>query len=586
MSIISINKVAAAVAATLLLASTSSFAADELVEYFPDGDLEGLTGFEASGWGMGNLVYEAPTGIFLFRTAVDADGNKIPVSAYGQIGTGWSRYIDNTRTQAAGPQSLPERSEHAPAGNDTNVQFQNHMRSAHSDGLAREVEGIQVGVTYYVKGDGATKGTLQWAYAYSKQGAPVDDNGNSEVTLVALTNTVLSDNAWVTLEDSFTAPADTDITQPFKVYLRTADLAPAVIVKTEYARMWVDNFSLKGPEIPDADEDGISDLYDKFPNNAAAATDTDDDAMPDDFLDSCDQACIDGSGLTLDNDDDNDTVLDINDAYPLDATKTIEIEIGPDFSMFIENTTITLDASESVPNSDVGTYSWLQLSGTEVTLAPDGQTVSFTAPDVEAIEEAEFELTIEDAINTEVATYPLTIVPTPATVTASATIMGMDEANGSTIVIETNEDGIEIEVEYINVAVGDVIVISGSATTDSENIEDNEFTYLWKQFNSSMGDPRWDQRFVAGGGISESEFTFTVPEWNEDTPIVFQLTVDNGVNWPDTEKRFDASVDTATIKVNLVKTQSPVPDGGSLGFIGMMLLGGLSLVRRLVKSKK
>ncbi len=48
MSILLKNKVALSVAATLLLASASSFAADELVEYFSDGDMEtGITGFDS-----------------------------------------------------------------------------------------------------------------------------------------------------------------------------------------------------------------------------------------------------------------------------------------------------------------------------------------------------------------------------------------------------------------------------------------------------------------------------------------------------------------------------------------------------------
>jgi hypothetical protein len=560
------NKISAASAATLLLASASSFAADELVEYFPDGDLEGLTGFDNSGgWSQGNLVYDAPTGIFLFRTALDADGNKIPVSAYGQIGKGWSRYIDNTRNVEAGK---PKQSEHAPAGNDTNVQFQNHVRSAHSDGLYREVEGVQAGVTYNLKGDGATKGSLQWALAYSKVGAPVSDSGISEVTLVPLTNTMLSDNLWVTLEDSFTAPDDTDITQPFKVYLRTADQAPTNIAKTEYARMWVDNFSLMGPEIPDADEDGVSDLYDKFPTNAAAAFDNDDDGMPDGFLDTCDQACIDGSGLTLDTDDDNDTVVDIDDAYPLDASKSISVDVGPGFPMFVANTTVTLDASESVPNSDVEgvTYNWLQLLGTQVTLSPDGQTVSFTAPDVAVREEAEFELSIEGAIDTKFATYPLSIVPTPAEVTANATITGMADTAGNSVVA------------------GDVIVLDASASTDSEGLP---LTYLWEQVGG-----RWDQKVTLENADS-AVASFTVPEWNDDLPIEFKVTVSNGVKWPNVDPTsdesgglFETSVDTVTINATLIKQESEKPDGGSIGFIGMILLGGLSLVRRLVKVKK
>src|SRR5690606_36684454 len=56
----------------------------------------------------------------------------------------------------------------------------------------------------------------------------------------------------------------------------------------------------------DSDGDGVTDLYDDFPLNDAANVDTDGDGMLDDWNASCDTTCQSSSGLTRDNDDDND----------------------------------------------------------------------------------------------------------------------------------------------------------------------------------------------------------------------------------------------------------------------------------------
>lgn len=70
------------------------------------------------------------------------------------------------------------------------------------------------------------------------------------------------------------------------------------------------------PEL-DSDGDGIINFDDDFIDNVAAAADTDGDGMPDDFLPACESACQSGSGLVLDNDDDNDGIPDAIDPNPL-----------------------------------------------------------------------------------------------------------------------------------------------------------------------------------------------------------------------------------------------------------------------------
>ena len=77
------------------------------------------------------------------------------------------------------------------------------------------------------------------------------------------------------------------------------------------------------PPPPDTDSDGVSDNLDAFPNNDAAAADSDGDNMPDAWLPGNPYGCAPNAatcnGLTLDTDSDNDGVADATDNCPLIA---------------------------------------------------------------------------------------------------------------------------------------------------------------------------------------------------------------------------------------------------------------------------
>jgi ABC-type branched-subunit amino acid transport system substrate-binding protein len=70
----------------------------------------------------------------------------------------------------------------------------------------------------------------------------------------------------------------------------------------------------------DTDEDGIADIFDDFPNDACADTDTDQDGSPDIILPNC------TTTLEEDIDDDNDGVYDIEDAFPLDPSESLDYD--------------------------------------------------------------------------------------------------------------------------------------------------------------------------------------------------------------------------------------------------------------------
>lgn len=91
----------------------------------------------------------------------------------------------------------------------------------------------------------------------------------------------------------------------------------------------------------DADSDGIPDLYDLYPLIAISGLiDTDGDGAPDE----CGSICR-GLGMGADEDDDNDGVADIDDAFPLDPNQSLDTDLDG-----IANSVDTDDDGDGIPD--------------------------------------------------------------------------------------------------------------------------------------------------------------------------------------------------------------------------------------------
>jgi len=90
---------------------------------------------------------------------------------------------------------------------------------------------------------------------------------------------------------------------------------------------WAGFVLIKDPVIADADNDGVADGDDDFPNDISASIDTDSDGKPDDFNVNCDASCIAASSLVVDLDDDNDGYTDIDEAAA--GTDSLDVSAVP-----------------------------------------------------------------------------------------------------------------------------------------------------------------------------------------------------------------------------------------------------------------
>ncbi|WP_430461072.1 hypothetical protein ACQUQU_17860 [Thalassolituus sp. LLYu03] len=83
---------------------------------------------------------------------------------------------------------------------------------------------------------------------------------------------------------------------------------------------------MNGTVYRDTDGDGAVDSYDAFPFNAAASVDNDGDGLPTNFNPGCDSECQASSGLTLDDDNDNDGVINEEDDLPQNAAASVDTD--------------------------------------------------------------------------------------------------------------------------------------------------------------------------------------------------------------------------------------------------------------------
>lgn len=110
------------------------------------------------------------------------------------------------------------------------------------------------------------------------------------------------------------------------------DVTVTVSIADEIGQTYQEEFVLS-VTILDADDDGVADWDDAFPNDAAESADTDSDGVgdnadvfPNDPSETIDTD-NDGTGNNADTDDDEDGVLDVDDAFPLDADETTDTDL-------------------------------------------------------------------------------------------------------------------------------------------------------------------------------------------------------------------------------------------------------------------
>ncbi len=175
-----------------------------------------------------------------------------------------------------------------------------------------------------------------------------------------------------------------------------------------------------------------------------------------------------------------------------------------------EGDTVTLDASgSSAAYSGELTYAWTAPTGVTLSSA-SAEKPTFTAPDVEAATEYDFEVTVTEAVTNLTDTDTVTITVNPEGAAAGPVAdAGADQS----------------------VKRGATVTLDGSASTPS--VDGATLTYAWTQTDDSGFE-------VELSSATTAQPTFTAP--SEDATLTFQLVV--------TEEGVGSDMDTVTITVS------------------------------------
>ncbi len=175
----------------------------------------------------------------------------------------------------------------------------------------------------------------------------------------------------------------------------------------------------------------------------------------------------------------------------------------------VKSGTEVMLAASATDDNEV-TYSWSQTSGSSVNLsATDTANVSFVAPEVEANETLQFQVSVSDGVNDAVTdSVSVTVEP---------------------VIVETNDIPQVDAGDDRSVAAGENVTLVATV------IDDDEVSYSWRQLSGDS---------VALSANNTATVSFVAPSTMNAQDLIFELTVNDNVN--------AAVVDLVTISVAAV----------------------------------
>lgn len=189
-----------------------------------------------------------------------------------------------------------------------------------------------------------------------------------------------------------------------------------------------------------------------------------------------------------------------------------------------EGDLVQLDATgSSDPEGDALSFTWVQTQGPTVVLDdPTAARPTFTAP--------------EGLVNTDLE-FML--------VAADGTSLGYDTV---VVHLHANDDApTAVAGPGQNVNEGDVVTLSGKASTDPEG---QTLTYVWKQTAGPT------VQFTSNG----ADISFVAPEGLVNTAMTFKLTVSDGTNTSVDTVRINVRADNDAVTVDAGATQAALPN--------------------------